>query len=550
MRTLLLLSLATVALGLTGCEDDVDPTLGTDQAFTFYGYLDPTADRQALRVIPITATIDDGQVVTGASLTTTDLGTGAVVTWRDSVVTFGNGEQGTVFVADYSPAPGSTVQVKAVAADGREATATVEVPPVAPAELEAPSVANGQAVYPVVVRGVPRVISGRLRVFVTGLPSAPNEVTPLTIPIENLSIQRSGSDWRLVVPFLRATRDYLERTALLGAGLKLVEVEFAPFVTNEEWDTRGLDDEALVEPGTFSNVTGGFGFIGAGYRAPVRWVPSISTQARAGFAVDSDPAGQIVINEVGPGFVELYNPTIDGVNVAGYILSNGETTDGGTPIQGEGTVPGGGFLVVNVSYPLTENSVVALFSQAGVRVATTVIGSVAVGSETARAYGSYPDGRSRRLPQGGPDIFKGPLLPTPGAPNQPAYVPAVINEVYTEGDGWVEAFRVLDVDVGVSFASQAIDAPQGVGTTQTGDFFVGDESESAALELSQAGGEVYLLATYDGVIRVVDYRVYGPQDPGRSVGYLPDGGPSWVGGLSPTRGAPNTDGTTRIANRQ
>ena len=38
----LLLGLAALAF-LGACSDSVDPTLGTEQAFSLYGYLDPSA---------------------------------------------------------------------------------------------------------------------------------------------------------------------------------------------------------------------------------------------------------------------------------------------------------------------------------------------------------------------------------------------------------------------------------------------------------------------------------------------------------------------------
>ena len=43
-----LLLAALVAAALPGCADAVDPTLGLDVPYSLYGYLDPTADRQAV----------------------------------------------------------------------------------------------------------------------------------------------------------------------------------------------------------------------------------------------------------------------------------------------------------------------------------------------------------------------------------------------------------------------------------------------------------------------------------------------------------------------
>ena len=72
--------------------------------------------------------------------------------------------------------------------------------------------------------------------------------------------------------------------------LRLLEIELIVLVTNAEWvpPTGVYDAELLVEPGTFSNVENGFGFVGAGYPASFRWEPSESALLAAGFFVGDD----------------------------------------------------------------------------------------------------------------------------------------------------------------------------------------------------------------------------------------------------------------------
>ena len=114
----LLLGLAALAF-LGACSDSVDPTLGTEQAFSLYGYLDPSADRQALRVAPIVGTIvADTARTLAATVTSEELGTGRTVAWRDSFVTYRDGSTGHVFVADYTPTPGATVEVRVAETTG------------------------------------------------------------------------------------------------------------------------------------------------------------------------------------------------------------------------------------------------------------------------------------------------------------------------------------------------------------------------------------------------------------------------------------------------
>jgi hypothetical protein len=58
-------------------------------------------------------------------------------------------------------------------------------------------------------------------------------------------------------------------------------------VASEDWRPPGgvFDPEVLIEPGTFSNVDRGFGFVGGAYRTGATWTPEAAALARAGFQV-------------------------------------------------------------------------------------------------------------------------------------------------------------------------------------------------------------------------------------------------------------------------
>ena len=553
-------------VALAACSDAVDPTLGTPQAFSLYGYLDPTASRQAVRVAPILGTIDaDTSRTLAARVTSVERGTGRTAAWRDSVVVYRDGSAGHIFVADYTPTPGETVELRVEETDGDQRVTTVEVdvPFLARSEIGEPLAGVSETTYPVTVRGVPRVIGGTLRLYVTGFPTAPSDTTTLVVPFEpgQLPIREEAGQWVATVPFLAATRAYLQTNGLYQRGLTLLEAEFAPFVTSASWAVPpgGLDEEAVVEPGAFTNVNGGFGFVGGGFEAPVRWLPSPGTQYRAGFAIENDPAGFIAVNEVGEGFAELYNPTLEPVGLGGYYVTAAGLQDG-TRLPLSTVIEPGEFLVVDGPFAVVPETEVKLLSPSGRQVSRMYIEPLTGGLDYEQeTWGSYPDGLSfptrGTADNPGTDLFHGPLIATPGGPNRPSLVPAVINELYTEGEaGWAE---VLETDR--SFASATLfstprdlfggrRAARAAGTL----FLVAQEGDG--LELSQSGGVVYLLASYGpapdpGSVRpqrVVDARAYGPQTPGRSVGYLPDGLASprepdlnWTEGLLPTRGAPN-----------
>ena len=63
------------------------------------------------------------------------------------------------------------------------------------------------------------------------------------------------------------------------------ELTLTVHIGNEEWVSPvGLfDPDVLVEPGTLSNISNGFGFFGAGYTESVTWDPSNLLLIQAGF---------------------------------------------------------------------------------------------------------------------------------------------------------------------------------------------------------------------------------------------------------------------------
>ena len=90
----------------------------------------------------------------------------------------------------------------------------------------------------------------------------------------------------VLVEFRADTRVILRDGFLQGiTDVELYLVVISAVVTNNEWVPPGgvFNANAFVEPGTFSNVENGFGFVGAGYDTSVEWVPSDSVLQASGF---------------------------------------------------------------------------------------------------------------------------------------------------------------------------------------------------------------------------------------------------------------------------
>ncbi|MEM1055631.1 MAG: hypothetical protein AAGI52_08890 [Bacteroidota bacterium] len=555
LRSFPLAPLATFivfAFVLSACDEGVDPTGGGDEVFTLWGYLDPTADQQAIRLAPITDRLDEEVDDTvDAVVTVTDLASAETITFRDSLVTFEDGRTGYVFVADWTPQFGRPYRLEARRSDGRMATVDVGVPPLVDAQVGEAQGSLEDVTYPFSFVGAPNVFAAEIDLFVTGLAEAPADTARLTVPLPSAR----GAEDEVEVAFVSTVRAFLSSRELDNGSLRLLRAELVAFVANEEWDVptgRFDDPDEVVEPGTVTNVTGGFGFVGGGYFTRTRWSPSINTQIRAGFGSSEDGAARLRINEISAsaGWMELYNPLDEVVNIGGYVVSDAASGGQRTELPGNANIAARGFYVVDLEFPVLTPSTLYFLTGSGREILQRNVEAVPAGT----TLGSYPDGRSMvlRIGNDAQDLMGGPLVPTRGAPNVPDVQPVLLNELFTNGTGWAEIYHVDEPEVTVrnirviTTDREVLSRPT-VTVPAPGGLAVANESESGGLVLPQQGGEVFVLVGYSETpeptapvrFRVVDARAYGLQDPSRSEGRLPDGG-DWRQNLTPTRGVPNT----------
>ncbi|MEM6327685.1 MAG: hypothetical protein AAF791_11265 [Bacteroidota bacterium] len=532
---------------LAACDEGVGGTQGTDQVFTIWGYLDPTIDQQAIRVVPISDRIDaEASDAIDAEVTVTNVATNEVVALRDSLVTFDTGESGFVFIADWTPSFGQMYRLEARRSDGRVASVEVEIPPLVDAEVGEAVSTLGDVTYPFAFTGAPNVFAAQIDLIVQ---QGGGDTTRLSVPFP----AARGAENEVAITFASTVRGFLTDRQLVGS-LQLIEAELVAFVANEEWDVptgRFDDTDAIVEPGTVSNVTDGFGFVGGGYFTRTSFVPSVNTQIRAGFGASEDAAARIRINEVSTadGWVELYNPLDEVVSIGGYSIADASTGGQQTVLPGTAAIGARGFFVVDLTFDIDAPQTLYFRNGAGREVLQRNLVSV----ETGRTFGSYPDGRQLvlRIGDDAQDLMGGALIPTRGQPNEPEARPVLLNEIYTAGTGWAEVFRPLTSDVTlrnvrvITSEREVLSRPT-LPLPTPGGLAVADESAGAGLVLEQQSGEVLVLAGYSESpdpgapvrFRVVDVRAYGLQNPDLSEGRMPDGGP-WQADLLPTRGAPN-----------
>ena len=278
--TLAGLAVLLAAVTVAGCAEDVvaPPELGI--AYTLWGTFDPTADVQAVRVVPIADTVGLGSTAPlPIVVTSEDLATGEETAWRDSVVTYANGSVGHVYVSDFRPRYGSRHVFRVRAEAGREVSALVAVPPLID-PIRQPTEFVGGVRYPLLWIDAPQLNNVRATYVVEDENCQTSLVTRELPPSASRPVDLG---WTVRLPFDEEGRELRLRNET--SELSIREVTLDVEVASEDWRPPGgvFDPELLIEPGTLSNVTGGFGFVGAAYPQEVTWRPTPDELSRAGF---------------------------------------------------------------------------------------------------------------------------------------------------------------------------------------------------------------------------------------------------------------------------
>lgn len=285
---LVIVTLAATTL-LVACEETVSPILESDQQFTVFGTLDMAQDTQYVRVIPIRPTpIASEESGLAASLSSTDLTSERSLTWRDSTVVFADGSTGHVFYARLRIQAGHTYRIE-VQPDGSDVITSAE------------TTVPARPVPEVIRESVTRTFTTRLHVrqsiYWDGVETEPYQIehwyrffrisdfsfVDLRLPYVPLNGPADGRPgvWEVDLNLVR-DRDTLATMIDLNRSVSLAGLGMTITMLDQAFVPPGgrFDREALSQPGTFSNVTNGFGFIGSVGRFSVEWLVA-DTTARA-----------------------------------------------------------------------------------------------------------------------------------------------------------------------------------------------------------------------------------------------------------------------------
>lgn len=283
------LTLALFFALVAGCDDAIETPGSLRGSYTLYGALDPTAETQAVRVVPVRDTIGlDEDTALPISVVSIDLATGAETPWRDSLVTFPNRTRGHVYSAATRPAYGSRQRFVVRRDEGGEVSALVAVPPrIEP--LRRVLNPSGPLLYSILMPDAPQLnrvrVEYRLATPTGGGVTITRDVDGALGPVE--------FGWEIVLNLaiaddlvqIEGTRQ-LPGTLARDFALRLVTIRGE--VASEDWRPPGgvFDPDVLSDPEALTNVRGGFGFIGAAYPFEVTIVPTGCELARTSFRQD------------------------------------------------------------------------------------------------------------------------------------------------------------------------------------------------------------------------------------------------------------------------
>jgi len=265
---------------LMGCEEGITSLELEDNAFSIYGVINPLEEVQALRVFQIDELLElTRPEPIDANVQSTDLNTGEMVAWQDSLVRFSNGKYGHVFWAPFQAQHEHEYRLEVIRSDGVNAKVVTLVPPLSTPEIHEYDSDGFFVTLQILWRRAPHLIDIKVGYH-----------TNVGFFDINYNLQQTKVDGGQIVTIdFREDIKPIFRAAFAGGLGKpvLFRMDMRVVVTDENWDPPGgvFDANVFSEPGTFSNVVDGFGFVGSGYAADISWIPPVGILRQLGFSV-------------------------------------------------------------------------------------------------------------------------------------------------------------------------------------------------------------------------------------------------------------------------
>ncbi|MBO6576808.1 MAG: hypothetical protein JJ896_14360 [Rhodothermales bacterium] len=317
-RTCSSAAIALLIALLTACDSDVAPRAGGDYFFSLYGVFNPHADTQAVIVFPVQSTLAEVPTDLGVLVVSEELGSSVRTTWTDSLVSSPDGPV-HVFWSDFRAKFGTDYRLTVASErhEGRRSEVLVAVPGLAAIDVRplqdnlhlTQTVFVGpdterlnavtvryvvQAKLPAAWRVYPTLVPGESGLQPVDPPPGDSLVVQtLFVPISyDHAVEPAADGMQFQIDYHSDAAEIWRRLELRGRrdrsfGVRLLGIELSLTVSSPDWVPPGgtFDREVLIQPGTMSNVEGGFGFVGSGYALSAVLHLGESEQERLGFRV-------------------------------------------------------------------------------------------------------------------------------------------------------------------------------------------------------------------------------------------------------------------------
>jgi len=306
MRRLLTILLVGLVAVVAACEDPfVDPFSNEDRWFTVWGWIDPDAPLQEVRVIPVTrrssviTSPNDPNAAINARVFSTNLASGQTTEWDHRLVELEDGTYGHVFSAELFTRPGDSLRLEVRRSDGPVTWAEMEVPlpaPIALDDIGEPYLGeSGHVLQDMLLRDVERPWSIRVTYRVeggllgkwfktvnyghSGRPDGQgNWIFTADLTADQAAIR---ADILAAVEAGAVPRP--EVGEIPSAGLNRMNVGVLEL--QEGWDLPAgeYDEEIYAFPDALTNVVNGYGYWGSGARSSQQWEVDSSLSRQLGW---------------------------------------------------------------------------------------------------------------------------------------------------------------------------------------------------------------------------------------------------------------------------
>ncbi|MDR8392318.1 hypothetical protein NC796_14285 [Aliifodinibius sp. S!AR15-10] len=247
-------------LFIVSCDPNFDPLEKNDKYhFSFYGYLDASADTQWVRVMPVRDSLFFSPQPLDALVTIESLDDGKTATLKDTLFSFSGGRYAWNYWTTMDIEPGGYYRLAARNSEGQLSSLNVELPP----DYPTPEVLIADTVFTndddkVFIDGVDQLVDARTVYQVKNTQSGGGDSYFTISHLQDSSTTVSGTYLVTVNPYIESD----EVKSRLSGGASLVKKQIYVAAAGTGFDAFSFEDDPRRNlPEGITNVEHGVGYV-------------------------------------------------------------------------------------------------------------------------------------------------------------------------------------------------------------------------------------------------------------------------------------------------